>query len=230
VPNTAYPTAVDLTPDGVNTIFTLPSQPDPASLLVLWNGQVQRGDYTISGSTLSLTGWVPQASDSLTVYYTSAGVSPPFSGGPGGISFDPEVIANALFIRLGQTSYPFKAMDRRGKIWANVNASDQPYLALIERGGTGVQNEAIGLQKWTLHFLVLVYIQADANPSTIPATAINAAFKAIASIMNSSPMGERQTLGGIVNNAWINGEVMIDTGILDQQCALLIPVDVETGL
>jgi hypothetical protein len=43
-------------------------------------------------------------------------------------------------------------------------------------------------------------------------------------------MGERQTLGGIVNNAWINGEVMIDTGILDQQCALLIPVDVETGL
>ena len=48
--------------------------------------------------------------------------------------------------------------------------------------------------------------------------------------MNSSPIGERQTLGGIVNNAWIEGEVIMDTGILDQQLALMVPVSVECGI
>jgi hypothetical protein len=191
---------------------------------------VQRGSYAISLTTLTLIGWVPAATDSLAVYYTTAYPPPAFASSGPGIGFDPELIATALFILLGRASYEFLSMNRRGNIWGNVAPADQPYLALIERGGTGVQNKAIGLEKWTLHFLVLVYIRADAQPSAIPATPINAAWKAIASAMNSSPIGERQTLGGLVNNAWIGGQVMIDTGILDNQCVLLIPIDVETGL
>jgi hypothetical protein len=149
---------------------------------------------------------------------------------PNGIQFDPEKIAIALFNLLLTANFSFASSDRRGMVWSNVASAQQPYMALIERGGSGVQNQAIGLEKWTLHFLVLVYIRADADPQTIPATQINAALKAIAEVMNGSPLGERQTLGGIVINAWINGEVVIDTGILDQQCALLIPISVECGL
>ena len=65
-----------------------------------------------------------------------------------------------------------------------------------------------------------MYIRGDASldPSAIlPATQLNAVWKSIENILSSSPIGERQTLGGIVNNAWIEGEVMMDTGILDQQ-------------
>jgi hypothetical protein len=147
-----------------------------------------------------------------------------------GIKFNPEAISAALFTLLSGANFAFASKDRRGKIWGNVDPADQPYMGLIQTGATGVQSTATGLEKWTLRYLVLVYIRADANPNVIPATQINAALQAIAEAINSSPIGERQTLGGIVNNVWINGQCMIDTGILDQQCALLIPVDVELGV
>ena len=38
------------------------------------------------------------------------------------------------------------------------------------------------------------------------------------------------TLGGLAYNAWIEGEVIMDTGILDQQLALMVPVSVECGI
>ena len=88
----------------------------------------------------------------MIAYYSVQGSSP-LSGGPGGIRFDPEVIATALFILLGQIGYAFKTMDRKGQIWTNVNPADQPYIGLIERGGMVVQNSAIGLAKHTMHFV-----------------------------------------------------------------------------
>src|ERR1035437_9844267 len=134
-----YPYAYDLTPDGFTSVFTMPSAPDPSSLLVLWNGQVQRGSYTIAGTTLTLLGWIPTASDSLAVYYTSQTGAIP-SGAPGGIRFDPEAIAAALFIRLGQAAYSFASMDRRGHLPQNTPIANQPHLCMIELGGNVVQD------------------------------------------------------------------------------------------
>lgn len=147
-----------------------------------------------------------------------------------GIEFKPETISIALFNLLLTANFTFQSSDRRGQIWSGVTPGQQPYLGLIEKGATGVQNSALGLEKWTLHYLCLVYLRADANPEAIPATQINAALQAIAEAINSVPLGEKQTLGGLVLNTFINGEVFIDTGILDQQCAILVPIDVECGL
>lgn len=148
------------------------------------------------------------------------------------IEFNPEAISLALFALLKTSTFSFNAYDRQGTIWTNVNLADQPYLGLIEHGIRGVQDSAIGLTKWTMHFWVLVYIRADADEgaTTVPATQLNAALLAIANVIAGTAPGEKQTLGGLVNNCWINGEIFIDTGILDQQCALVIPVDVELGL
>ncbi len=226
----AYPQVEDLVPDGLTTVFTLQYPPIPETLLVLYNGQTQRGTYTISGTTLTLIGWIPQASDSLAVYYTTKTATPAFTGGPGGIRFNPEAIANALFILLGQANYAFASMDRRGHLPQNTVIANQPHLCLVQVSGTAVQDTAIGLTKWRLEFWVLVYIRVDANPSTVPATAWNAALQAIANVMSSVPPGERQTLGGIVNNAWIDGELLFRGGIEDEQTSMKIPIIVETGI
>lgn len=143
------------------------------------------------------------------------------------VAFLPEAISASLFTLLA-AAYPFKKSDRRGAIWSNVDIQDQPYMALIEQGATGVQDTTIGLEKWTLHYLVLVYLRADANPSVVPATTINAILQAIANALQ--PISGKQTLTATVNNTWIDGEVKIDTGILDQQCALLIPISVQVGV
>jgi hypothetical protein len=152
---------------------------------------------------------------------------------PGVIKFNPEAISIALFNLLSTIATYFQTMDRVGQIWTNVAPTDQPYLGLIERGGMVVQNSATGLTKHTLHYTVLVYIRGDASQSTnavLPATQLNAIWLQIEQIMNYGPMGERQTLGGLVENAWIEGEVLMDAGILDQQLALMIPISVDCGL
>ena len=225
-----YPEAVTLVPDGVTETFTLPSLPASAgSFLLLWNGQVQRDSYTLVSTTLTTNFGQPvPSSDSLVAYYTTQAPLPtPVSGGASG--FNPEQIANALFILLGQANFPFASMDRRGKIWGNVPPANQPYLALIESGAGIVQSQTWALEKWTLRFTVLIYIRADATASAIPATSINAALQAIVEVMRNVPPDMPQTLGGLAVSAWIEGEVMIDTGILDEQCALIIPIKVLTG-
>jgi hypothetical protein len=223
-----YPTAQILTPDGTTQTFTLNTTPAPGSLLLIWNGLVQAlgADYTLNGVTVT-TVFTPGATDNLMAYYTTSVQPSP------GLAFNPEVISLALFIQLGQANFPFKSMDRKGKIWSNVQPGDQPYLGVIELGGRVVQDSAIGLTKHTMRFAILVYIRADASrdqSAILPVTNLNAAWQAIEAALNSSPVGERQTLGGIVNNAWVNGEVILDTGILDEQLALMIPVSVEFGL
>jgi hypothetical protein len=144
--------------------------------------------------------------------------------------FDPERISLALFALLQTSTYPFVTYDRKGAMPENVPAANQPYLGLVEMGMAQVENQAQGLEKWLLHFRVLVYIRADASSAAIPATELNNALKAIVNVLRTTaPIGERQTLGGIVDNCWIQGDVLIDTGILDQQSALLVPIVVDTG-
>ena len=152
---------------------------------------------------------------------------------PAGIKFNPEAISVALFTLLQTIPTTFQTMDRQGQIWTNVAPTDQPYLGLIERGGMVVQDSATGLTKHTLHYTVLVYIRGDASQDSsaiLPATQLNAIWLQIEDVMYSGPLGERQTLGGLVNNAWVEGEVLMDTGILDQQLALMIPVSVDVGI
>ncbi|HVI09584.1 MAG TPA: hypothetical protein VND65_14945 [Candidatus Binatia bacterium] len=143
--------------------------------------------------------------------------------------FQPETIEAALFALLQTSTYPFQTYDRRGQLPENVPAANQPYLGLVHIGDAQVENQAQGLEKWLLHFRALVYIRADAVSSGVPATEMNKALQAIVQVMRT-PTAERQTLGGLVDNAWIEGTVLRDTGILDQQCALLIPIVVDTGL
>lgn len=145
--------------------------------------------------------------------------------------FQPELIEAALFALLQTAAYPFVTFDRRGQLPENVPAANQPYLGLVQVADAQVENQAQGLEKWLLHFRVLVYIRADASPTAIPSTEMNKALQAIVQAMRSGPpIGERQQLGGLVDNAWIEGTVLRDTGILDQQCALMIPIIVDTGL
>jgi|SRR5215472_15024088 len=146
------------------------------------------------------------------------------------IKFDPESIGIALFTLLSTASYPFQVKDRIGAIYSEVTPADQPYMGLIETSITGVQNTALGEEKWRITFAVLIYIRADADPATIPVTNVNAAIKAIAEVINNVPLGEKQTLGGLVNNCWIDGTMRIDTGIIDQQMAVWIPVTCEVGV
>ena len=145
-----------------------------------------------------------------------------------------EVVATALFNLLKATQVnsaaAFVTTGQNPKIWSNTTPGDQPAMYLIDVGETVVQNQAYGLSKYVLHFEILVYVRADASPLAIPATQLRTLRDAIDAQMQSVPPGERQTLGGVVYHAWIEGDVLVDTGILDKQCVIMIPVKVLTGI
>jgi hypothetical protein len=150
-----------------------------------------------------------------------------------------ETVANALLTLLAATQFTppgaaapttFQTVGRNVHTWGNISQADMPALYLIHPGEQVVQNQAYGLPKYALHFEVLIYARADAAPSGVPDSLINAMLDAIDTQMQSTPPGEKQTLGGVVYHAWIEGEILIDSGILDQQIAILIPIKVLTGI
>jgi hypothetical protein len=53
---------------------------------------------------------------------------------------------------------------------------------------------------------------------------------AIDAALSSPRIGEPQTLGSIVSNAWIEGEVLIDPPVLFEQAAIFIPIRVKVGV
>lgn len=151
-----------------------------------------------------------------------------------------EDVAVALFNRLkgvqflgpdGQTLVGFQSTSRKGQMWDNVPPANQPSLMLFQVAEEGTQKQAIGLYKWTIKFWCLIYLRADATDADSGATVetqINSILDAIEKAMQPI-IGEKQTLGGLVNNAWIEGDVVVDTGIIDQQCAIVIPILAQTG-
>ena len=145
-----------------------------------------------------------------------------------------EAVAEALYNLLAATQVnnqaAFKSSSRKAKVWSNTNNSDQPAMFLIHTGEQVLQNQVFGLPKYLLHFEILIYARADANPSVTPDTLINGLLDAIDAQLQSKPPAERQTLGNLVYHAWIEGEILIDTGIIDQQIAVLVPVKVRTTL
>lgn len=128
------------------------------------------------------------------------------------------------------TGSGFAQASRVGKMWSDIPDAAQPAMFLFQVG-EGAAQPAIGLYKWSLRFWCLIYLKADpsqADSGVTVETQINALLDAFESALQPIK-GEKQTLGGLVNNTWIEGEVVIDTGILDQQCAIIIPLIVQTG-
>ena len=126
----------------------------------------------------------------------------------------------------------FATSGRAGRMWSDLADAAQPAMFLFQVGETATQQRtAIGLYKWEMDFWCLIYLRADpaqVDAGTTVETAMNAILDALEKALQPIT-GEKQTLGWIVNNVWIEGQIIVDTGITDQQCALIIPLKVQTG-
>lgn len=145
--------------------------------------------------------------------------------------FRPNVIFDALFKQVKTAAYPFVTYAQRGSVPQSVDAALQPYLALIPLGARQLENQTQGNEKWIFEYACMVYIRAVATPETIPAIELNKAFFAVVNAMRSVPIFRRQTLGGLVDNAWIEGDCVFAGGIVNgqEQLRLFVPIKVDTG-
>lgn len=114
---------------------------------------------------------------------------------------------------------------RRFVLASQVPPAEQPAVFQVEKSER-VQHERRGLpSKYWLSVDLVVYVQAG-DSASIPSQAINQILDAIDAALAPSPDDpmHNQTLGGLVEHAWIEGEALIVEGTLQDQSVAIVPV------
>lgn len=135
-----------------------------------------------------------------------------------------EAIYTALFAKLsGIPGVVTQA--RKLRHWSDVPASEQPAIFCVQ-GNQSAQpgDPARGLPtKWTLAADIYVYARTDGNQT--PGTVMNPILDAIdAELKPDNPMTRTQTLGGLVERCWIEGDIQTDEGALGDQAVAIVPI------
>jgi hypothetical protein len=141
-------------------------------------------------------------------------------------------VSHAIFALL-QSVYQFRKteLDLRGL--GHVDAEEQPYLGLVRPRTSATQQKAFGLTIWELQYVGVVYMRKDATqlaPGVYWQDFLDDIEDTIDKAFQPATVGTPNTLNGLVTNCWIEGDIEIDPGILDQQIAMFIPIKVLTGI
>lgn len=149
-----------------------------------------------------------------------------------------EAISEALFSLLENNTNLaalIKTFTRVPRMYSDWDPPDQPVLTLAKTGPASEvsSQNAMGLTKWNIEWKLIIYARNDAAPGAIGETLLNniadAAEKAIEG-SGSAVFGNRQPLGGLVTNVWMEGPSMWDLGLPDDpQMVAMYVIKAVTG-
>ncbi len=125
--------------------------------------------------------------------------------------------------------YTFRTTGRRILQWDQV--TDQPALFVHKWPESAKQNQAFPLTKWRWHYAAIIYYRTDGtmDQAFAPDQIVEAYLDAIDAVMQpfpGPPVNVRQTLGNLVWHAFIEGDVVFDSGMDDQQGVIVVPISV----
>jgi hypothetical protein len=139
-----------------------------------------------------------------------------------------EDVFNALFalgqsLQWGSPSTGLAFTARRVKLWDDLPA--QP--ALCQAEPDEMVSETTGLpSKSTYSVNWLIYHAAGKDPGVTPATETNLILDAVQALFPSGDPDHVQTLGGRVHHCFIAGKVFKDSGDLDGQALIIVPIKI----
>jgi len=146
--------------------------------------------------------------------------------------FSPETIEAALFtlIETATANLGFKRVTRRAEMFSQTGPENQDAIFLVPDGAVIDQQQAYGVMRYRLQYMIVGRVHLSDDRAVVPQTRLNALWAAVDAATRPLPPGSKQTLGGLVNHAWIEGQVLF-MGLPDrQQLEIAIPVTVETGI
>lgn len=112
---------------------------------------------------------------------------------------------------------------RRLQHWSDVPAINQPALFMAQTGQSCTQVRGMP-KKWT--FAAQVYVYANTSGDDAPASVLNPLLDAIEAALTPDIGVVCQTLGGLVEHCWIEGEIQTDEGALGDQAIAVIPISI----
>ena len=136
-----------------------------------------------------------------------------------------EAIYQALFARVSAAA-DFATATRRVKEYTDVDQATQPAILQVELGEKwaepGTPPQAVVLR-------AKLFLYCESNDPTEPvSTQINTLMDAVVAALAPPDIEERQTLGGLVYNTAIVGDVTIAEG-LSGQSEVSIPIEIMLG-
>lgn len=126
----------------------------------------------------------------------------------------------------------FQTISRKFQMWDAVPPAAQPACFLRQLPGRVDQREDFGLNRWMLKCGIWIYAKYSPVSGTIPAVLLNNLIDAVERAILPSPAFPMQTLGGLVVNCYLDGDVIIDEGNMpnDDQAIAVLPVSILTGV
>lgn len=134
-----------------------------------------------------------------------------------------EPIYAALFARLSGAA-AFVAMSRRLRHWSDVGAAEQPALFMVQKSETAEPRRGRPTA-WKAQVSVFLYARAPDDESA-PASALNPLIDAVEAALTPDPVTNVQTLGGLVQHAFIAGRIETDEGALGGQATAVVPIEI----
>lgn len=134
-----------------------------------------------------------------------------------------EQIFAALFQQLA-TIPGIATVSRRLRHWNDVPPDEQPALFLAQ--GDQIANSDHGMPTiWTMQADVYIYCHGGSDPDSVPSTDVNVLLDAVEDALKPDYTGYN-TLGGLVYDARISGQVETDEGLLGQQSIAVVPIKI----
>lgn len=134
-----------------------------------------------------------------------------------------ETILNALFAQLSALA-AFKLTSRRDREPELIGPAQSPALFLVEPGEK-YERPSIALPpKRTIRVDVIFYNDVGPEPNSIPLTIVNNALDALDAALTPTSATYLNTLGGLVDVVYIDGEVEKRTGAKTGKAAAIVPI------
>lgn len=127
----------------------------------------------------------------------------------------------ALFARLASVT-AFQTTSRKLLHWDNVSPEQQPAGFQME-GRQMAEGPSLRLTKWTFHAEWYLYAHAQ-NTSGDVVALLNQLVDACVAALDPGPAWEKQTLGNLVTDCRISGEIETSEGRLGDQAVAIIPL------
>lgn len=121
----------------------------------------------------------------------------------------------------------FKTRSRKLKLWGDVPLELRPAIYLAEREQS-YQRSAVGIPVRVFTGLFFIYTNAKQATDAVSGSAIlNPLVDAVQNVLRATPQtGGKQTLGGVVHDCYIEGDVFFDPGDIDGDGMAIIPVKI----
>ncbi len=113
-------------------------------------------------------------------------------------------------------------VSRKLKHWNDVPASQQPAVLMHEQYEEAIQGKGLPVQ-WKGYVEIYLYTNTGGDADAIPAIEMNIWLDKIEAVFR--PLAGRvNTLGGVVQHCWIEGQIQRFEAILDNQSVAIVPL------